>query len=141
MSEQKDIAALTVDRRPIVLTNRDSETLRGGLRGSLVLAGDPTYEESRKLWNGMIDRKPALVVRPTGTADVVECVNFARARGLLLSVKGGGHNIAGTAVAEGGLALDMSRVEGVFLGATDRTARGQPGARFCAVDRETQLPG
>src|SRR2546426_106644 len=111
MSEQKDIAALTVDRRPIVLTNRDIETLRGGLRGSLVLAGDPTYEESRKLWNGMIDRKPAIVVRPTGTVDVVECVNFARARGLLLSIKGGGHNIAGTAVAEGGLTLDMSRMK------------------------------
>ena len=141
MSEQKDIAALTVDRRPIVLTNRDIETLRGGLRGSLVRAGDPTYEESRKLWNGMIDRKPALVVRPTGTADVVECVNFARGHGLLLSIKGGGHNIAGTAVAEGGLTLDMSRMKGVFVDPTDRTARVQPGCILGDVDRETQLHG
>src|SRR2546429_9296770 len=115
MSEQKDIAALTVDRRPIGLTNRDIEAIRGGLRGSLVRAGDPAYEESRKLWNGMIDRKPALVVRPTGTADVVECVNFARGHGLLLSIKGGGHNIAGTAVAEGGLTPDLSRLKGVLV--------------------------
>src|SRR5207249_3012894 len=89
----------------------------------------------------MIDRKPALVVRPTGTADVVECVNFARGRGLLLSIKGGGHNIAGTAVAEGGLTLDMSRMKGVFVDPTDRTARVQPGCILGDVDRETQLHG
>src|SRR5256886_6858992 len=141
MSEGKDVAALTLDGRPIVLTNRDIETLRGSLRGSLVRAGDPTYEESRKLWNGMIDRKPALVVRPTGTADGVECVNFPRGHGLLLSIKGGGHNIAGTAVAEGGLTLDMSRMKGVFVDPTDRTARVQPGCILGDVDRETQLHG
>src|SRR3989441_9226156 len=141
MGEEKGIAALTLDGRPIALRPHDIEAFQGSLRGSLVRAGDPTYEDSRKLWNGMIDRKPALVVRPTGTADVVECVNFARARGLLLSMKGGGHNIAGTAVAEGGLALDMSRLKGVFVDPTDRTARVQPGCILGDVDRETQLHG
>ena len=141
MGEEKDIAALTVDGRPIALRPHDIEAFQGSLRGSLVRAGDPTYEDSRKLWNSMIDRKPALVVRPTGTADVVECVNFARGRGLLLSIKGGGHNIAGTAVAEGGLTLDMSRMKGVFVDPTDRTARVQPGCILGDVDRETQLHG
>src|SRR3989454_934846 len=141
MSEGKDVAALTLDGRPIALRPHDIEAFQGSLRGSLVRSGDPTYEDSRKLWNGMIDRKPALVVRPTGTADVVECVNFARGRGLLLSIKGGGHNIAGTAVAEGGLTLDMSRMKGVFVNPTDRTARVQPGCILGDVDRETQLHG
>ncbi len=141
MGEEKDIAALSVDGRPIALRPHDIEAFRGSLRGSLVRAGDPTYEDSRKLWNGMIDQKPALVVRPTGTADVVECVNFARGRGLLLSIKGGGHNIAGTAVAEGGLTLDMSRMKGVFVDPTERTARVQPGCILGDVDRETQLHG
>src|SRR5881628_691932 len=141
MSEEKDVAALTLDGRPIALRPHDIEAFQGSLRGSLVRAGDPTYEDSRKLWNGMIDRKPALVVRPTGTADVVECVNFARGRGLLISIKGGGHNIAGTAVAEGGLTLDMSRMKGVFVNPKDRTARVQPGCILGDVDRETQLHG
>src|SRR2546427_9964899 len=89
----------------------------------------------------MIDRKPALVVRPTGTADVVECVNFARGHGLLLSIKGVCHNMPGTAVAEGGLTLDMSRMEGVFVKPADRRARVQPGCILGDVDRETQLHG
>src|SRR5436309_14156802 len=99
MSEQKDIAALTVDRRPIVLTIRDLETLRGGLRGSLARAGDPTYEESRKLWNGMIDRKPALAGRPPGTANAGACVKFARGHGPLPSMLGGGPTCDGAALA------------------------------------------
>ena len=141
MGEENDIIALTVDGRRIALRALDIEAFQGSLRGSLVRPGDPTYEESRKLWNGMIDRKPALVVRPTGTADVVECVNFARGHGLLLSIKGGGHNIAGTAVAEGGLTLDMSRMKGVYVDPTDRRARVQPGCILGDVDRETQLHG
>src|SRR3989441_7895826 len=127
MGEEKGIAALTLDGRPIALRPHDIEAFQGSLRGSLVRAGDPTYEDSRKLWNGMIDRKPALVVRPTGTADVVECVNFARGRGLLLSIKAGGTNIAGTPVAGGGLPLDLPRWRGGFVIPTDRPPRARPG--------------
>src|SRR3989442_12830693 len=141
MSEGKDVAALTLDGRPIALRPHDIEAANASIGVPLVRSEDPTDEASRKLWNGMIDRKPALVVRPTGTADVVECVNFARGRGLLLSIKGGGHNIAGTAVAEGGLTLDMSRMKGVFVNPKDRTARVQPGCILGDVDRETQLHG
>src|SRR2546430_15798553 len=141
MSEGKDVAALTLDGRPIALRPHDIEAFQGSLRGSLVRAGDPTYEDSRKLGNGMIDRKPALVVRPTGTADVVECVHFARGRGLLLSIKGGGHHIAGTAVAERGLTPAMSRMKGVFVNPTHRSARVQPGCILGDVDPETHHHG
>jgi hypothetical protein len=132
---------VTLDGDPFELESPDIESFRASLRGPLLREGDPGYEDSRKLWNGMIDRKPALVVRPTGTADVVECVNFARAHHLLLSVKGGGHNIAGTAIAEGGLTLDMSRLRGVLVDAKARTVQVQSGCILGDVDRETQLHG
>ncbi len=89
----------------------------------------------------MIDRRPGLIIKPTGTADVVECVNFARTHRLLLSIKGAGHNIAGTAVADGGLTLDMSRMKGVFVNPEERTVHAQPGCILGDVDRETQLHG
>lgn len=89
----------------------------------------------------MIDRRPALVVRCLGTADVVACVEFARASGLTLSVKGGGHNISGLAVCDGGLLLDLSLMRGVRVDAAARTALAQPGCLLGDVDRETQLHG
>ncbi len=126
---------------PKGLGQPDVAELRGSLRGPLLEPEEPGYEESRKLWNGMIDRRPALVVRPTGTADVVQCVKFARAHGLLLSVRGAGHNIAGTAVAEQGLALDMRQMKGVLVDPEERTVQAQPGCVLGDVDRETQLHG
>src|SRR5690606_8142922 len=80
--------------------------LRSRLRGPLILPGEPGYEDSRTVWNAMIDRRPALVVRCSGTADVLATVRFAREHDLLLAIKGGGHNIAGLAVADGALLLD-----------------------------------
>ena len=88
-----------------IATQNESETLdafRRRLRGRLLLPVDAGFAEATRLWNGMIDKTPALVVQPTGTADVVAAVEFARDHGLLLSVRGGGHNIAGTALADGG---------------------------------------
>ena len=115
--------------------------LAARLRGPLLRPGDPGYDEARAVWNGMIDRRPALVVRCLGTADVVACVEFARASGLTLSVKGGGHNIAGLAVCDGGLLLDMSLMRGVWVDPVTRTARAQAGCLLGDVDRETQLHG
>ena len=89
----------------------------------------------------MIDRRPALIARCLGVADVVTCVNFAREHGLILSIKGGGHNISGLAVCDGGLMLDMSRMRGVWVDPTTRTARAQAGCLLSDVDRETQLHG
>ena len=117
------------------------EALKVRLRGTLLLPADPGYNEARSIWNGMINRRPALVVRCLGVADVVTCVHFARERGLALSIKGGGHNISGLAVCDGGLMLDMSLMRGVWVDPTARTARAQPGCLLGDMDRETQLHG
>ena len=111
------------------------------LRGPVLGQGDAGYEDSRTVWNSMIDRRPALVARCLGTADVIECVRFARDNNLLLSMKGGGHNIAGLAVADGALMLDMSLMRGVWVDAKARVARAQAGCVLGDVDRETQLHG
>lgn len=117
------------------------EDLRARLRGPLLLPGDPGYDEARSIWNAMIDRRPAVIVRCLGVADVVTCVNFARERGLTLSIKGGGHNISGLAVCDGGLMLDLSLMRGVWVDPTARTARAQAGCLLGDVDRETQVHG
>lgn len=116
---------------------------RARLRGPLLLkdADQVAYEESCKIWNGMIRSRPALVVRPTGTADVVECVRFARERGGLIAAKGGGHNIAGTCLAADGLMVDLSRMRGVLVDRANKVVRVQAGCLLGDVDRETQLHG
>jgi FAD/FMN-containing dehydrogenase len=111
------------------------------LRGALLLPGMPGYDEARSIWNGMIDRRPDLIARCLGVGDVLASVNFAREQGLALSIKGGGHNIAGLAVCEGGLMLDMSLMRGVWVDPIVRTARAQAGCVLGDVDRETQLHG
>ncbi len=111
------------------------------LRGALLLPGDPPYDEARSIWNGMIDRRPALIVRCLGVSDVLACVNFAHQHGLQLSIKGGGHNISGLAVCDGGMLLDMSLMRGVWVDPRGHTARAQPGCLLSDVDRETQVYG
>lgn len=115
--------------------------LRASLRGPVLAGGDPGYDDSRTVWNAMIDRRPALVVRAVGAADIVACVNFARERGLLLTIKGGGHNIAGLAVSDGALLLDLSLMRGVWVDEAARVAHAQAGCLLGDVDRETQLHG
>jgi FAD/FMN-containing dehydrogenase len=125
----------------LALERNALDDLRARLRGALLLSGDPGFDEARSVWNAMIDRWPALVVRCLGVADVVTCVNFARERGLALSVKGGGHNISGLAVCDGGLMLDMSLMRGVWVDPAARIARAQAGCLLGDLDRETQLHG
>ena len=117
------------------------DSFRTRLRGPLLLPGEPGYDEGRAVWNAMIDRRPALIVRGLGVADVISAVNFAREHGLSLSVKGGGHNIAGLAVCDEGLMLDMSLMRGVWLDPSAGTARAQLGCLLGDVDRETQVHG
>ena len=117
------------------------DDLRARVRGQVMLPEDAGYTEARSIWNAMIDRRPALIVRALGVADVVTCVNFAREQKLPLSIKGGGHNIAGLAVCEGGIMLDTSLMRGVFVDSTARTARAQAGCLLGDVDRETQVHG
>jgi FAD/FMN-containing dehydrogenase len=114
---------------------------RGRLRGPLLTPDDPGYDEARTVRNGLIDRRPALIARCSGTADVVACVNFARERGLLVSVRGGAHNVAGNAVNDGGLVIDLSEMRGVWVDPHARVAHVQGGATWGDLDRETQLFG
>ncbi|MES2564032.1 MAG: FAD-binding oxidoreductase [Pseudomonadota bacterium] len=110
-------------------------------RGAVLTPEDTAYEEVRKVWNAMIDRRPALIVRCTGTVDVVQAVRFAREHRVIVSVRGGGHNIAGLAVCEGGLMIDMSLLRGVWVDPVQRVAHAQAGCTLGDVDRETQLHG
>ena len=115
--------------------------LQSELRGPVLLPGEPGYDEARAVWNAMIDRKPAVVARCLGVADVIACVRIARENNLLLCVKGGGHNIAGLAVADGALMLDMSLMRGVWIDPRTKVAHAQAGCVLGDVDRETQLHG
>ena len=115
--------------------------LKGRIRGQLVRPDDAGFDEARSVWNAMIDRRPALIVRCLGTADVIAGVNAAREHGLPLSIKGGGHNIAGLAVKDDGLMLDMSLMRGVWVDPSARTAQAQAGCLLGDVDAETQLHG
>ena len=117
------------------------QELRTGLRGALLRPGDDGYETARQVWNGMIDRKPALIVRCEGVADVITAVNFARTNNLLVSVRGGGHGISGNAVCEGGLMIDLSRMKGIRVDPVRRTARAEPGLTLGEFDHETQVFG
>src|SRR5438874_3587523 len=89
--------------------------------------GDPAYDDCRRIWNGMIDRKPAMIARCAATSDVVSAVRFARGRNLIVSVRGGGHNVAGTAVCEGGLMIDLSPMKAIEVDSHQRIATAQPG--------------
>jgi FAD/FMN-containing dehydrogenase len=117
------------------------EALAGGLRGALLQPGAPGYDTARNIWNGMIDRHPALIVRCAGTADVVAAVRFARTHDLLVAVKGGGHNVAGNAVCDGGLMIDLTEMRGVHVDPVARRAQAQGGATWGDFDAETQLYG
>jgi hypothetical protein len=115
--------------------------LRGRLRGTLLQPGDDGYDEARTIWNAMIDRRPALIVRCTGTDDVVAAVNFAREHDQLVSIKGGGHNVAGHAVCDGGLMIDLSLMKGIEVDPVARTVRAEPGVLWQEFDQATQEHG
>ena len=114
------------------------ENFRSSIRGRLLIPGDPGYEESRTVWNSMIDRKPALVARCMGVADVRAAVNFARTYKLLTAVKGGGHNIAGSAVCDRGFQVDLSGMRSVHIDVNSKTAHVEPGATLGDFDHEAQ---
>ncbi len=119
----------------------DLEEFQSGFRGDLFHAGTHGYDTVRKIWNGMFDRKPGLVARCVGTSDVIRAVNFGRENDLEMSVKGGGHNSAGTAVTDGGLMIDLSLMRRVTVDRKAKTARVDGGCLLGDVDYETQLHG
>jgi FAD/FMN-containing dehydrogenase len=131
----------TLTGEDVFLSERTIQTWQAGLRGPLLRAGDDGYGEARQVWNGMIDRLPALIVRCAGASDVIHAVRFARAHGLLVAVRGGGHNVAGTAVCDGGLVIDLSLMKGLRVDPVARTALAQPGLLWGEFDHETQAFG
>ena len=118
------------------MTDQTIASLRCALRGDLLTAGTPEYDAARTLWNGMIDKRPALIVRCRGAADVVTAVNFAREHGLLLSARGGGHNVAGLALCDGGLTIDLSLMRSIRVDPAGRTVRAEGGVTWGELDRE-----
>jgi FAD/FMN-containing dehydrogenase len=112
-----------------------------GFRGRLISAGDTDYDTARTVWNGAIDRRPRLIARCIGPADVVAAVRFARDHDLEIAIRGGGHNVAGTAVCDDGIVIDLSAMRGVRVDPAGRRAWVQGGALWGDVDRETQAHG
>ena len=115
--------------------------LRGKVRGAVLAPGESGYDPARTIWNAMIDRRPALIIRAAGAADVIQAVTLARTHGLVIAIKGGGHNIAGKAVGDGGQMLDLSAMKSVRIDPRARTARVEPGVTLGEFDREAQAFG
>ena len=136
-----DVPAVTGNGKQILLSRADVADLRASLRGQLLLASDAGYEQARKVWNGSFNRRPALIARCAGTADVIQAVNFGRAHELLVSVRGGGHSISGQSVCEGGLMIDLAQMNSVRVDPIARRARVEGGALLGAFDREAQAFG
>jgi len=117
------------------------EAFRKGLRGKLLEPRDADYDNARLIWNGMFDKKPALIARCNGNADVIEAVNFARKLALSTAVRCGGHNSGGSGSCDDGLLIDLSAMNGVHVDPVTRRARVQGGATWADFDREAQIYG
>ena len=125
----------------MTIATHPTDALRTQIAGSVLSPSDPAYDDARRVHNGLIDRRPALVVRCHGTADVQAAVLYGRERGLEIAVRGGGHNVAGNAVCDGGLMIDLSAMRGVHVDPRGHRARAQGGATWGDYNRETQLHG
>lgn len=136
-----NIEVVTLGHEKRTMESKTIDELRARVRGQILTAADAGYETARRIWNAMIDKRPALIVRCEGAADVGEAVRFAVAHELLVSVRGGGHNVAGTAVCEGGLMIDLSLMRGIRVDPAARTAWAQPGLLWQDFDHETQAYG
>jgi FAD/FMN-containing dehydrogenase len=119
----------------------DFDAFRRRLRGSLLLPGDPGFDTARALWNAMIDRRPALIARCAGPEDVISSLAFAREHDMPVSIRGGGHNVAGNALVDGGLTIDLSTMRDIRVDPNARTARVDPGVLWGELDHATQLHG
>ena len=135
------ITAVTLSGAATNLSDTAIDAFRSAVRGELILSGAAGYETARQVWNGNIDRRPALIVRCTGPADVQRAVDFARTHELLLSLRCGGHSAPGYGTNDGGMVIDMSPMKGIRVDPAARTARAQGGVLWCEFDHETQAFG
>jgi FAD/FMN-containing dehydrogenase len=131
----------TPQTRPQYEAQQMAAALRAALRGEALDRGHPAYNQARRVWNGLIDRHPAVIARCASVADVVQAVRIAREYRPVVSIRGGGHQVAGSAVCDDGLVIDLSRMKGVHVDPTVRTVRAQTGVTWGELDRETQLFG
>lgn len=131
----------TVDGRTTGVANEALQTLESKVLGRVLTAGDPGYEPTRLVWNRMIDKHPSLIIQCSGAADVIHAVDFARAHDALVAVRGGGHNVSGNAVCNGGLVIDLSTLKGVRVDPEARTVYAAGGATIGELDHETQAFG
>lgn len=136
-----DLQVATLTGANAVLEDEAVEEFKKRLRGKLVLPDDEEYDSARIVWNAMIDRRPAIIVRCAGVSDVINSVNFARDNNLLLAVRGGGHSFAGNSVCDGGIIIDLSRMQGVRVDPVKQTARAEGGVLWIDFDIETQAFG
>jgi FAD/FMN-containing dehydrogenase len=123
------------------LQARKIEELKSGFKGEILLPSDGAYESARKIWNAMIDKRPAVIARCATTADVVRAVHFARDTGLVLAVRGGGHHIAGNALCDDGLVIDLSQMTAARVDPAGRRATIEGGATLADLDAATQAHG
>jgi FAD/FMN-containing dehydrogenase len=126
---------------PTELNGETIEAFAASLRGELILPSADSYDEARAIWNAMIDRKPGMIAQCAGASDVIKAVNFAREHGLLVSVRGAGHNIAGKSLADGALLIDLSAMRSVHVDAGAKTVRCEPGCTLGDLDAETAAFG
>lgn len=141
ITSKRDLNILGLSGEDKRLSGEELAELGASLRGDLLTSESPDYEEARSIWNAMINKKPALIVRCAGAADVIESVKFAAERKLRLAVRGAGHNIAGTAICQDGLLLDLSGLRSVHVDPRAKIARVEPGATLGDLDHETQAFG
>jgi FAD/FMN-containing dehydrogenase len=135
------IAAVTADGARCTLSDADIGSLRSALRGEVIQSEHDSYEAARRVWNGNVDRRPALIARCTGVADVQQALDFARASRIMVSVRGGGHGAPGYGTNDGGLVIDLSPMKGIHVDPGTRTARAQGGVLWRELDHETQAFG
>ncbi len=136
-----DLRMTTISGTDTMLEETVVNAFKETFRGDLLRPNDQGYEEARKVWNGMINKQPALIARCTGVADVISVVNFVRTHHLLISVRGGGHNIPGNSVCNGGVMIDLSPMKGIRVDPGNRTVRAEGGVKWGELDRETQTFG
>jgi FAD/FMN-containing dehydrogenase len=130
-----DATAMTGSTSQIAVDEAPIAALRSTFRGELVFPGSAGYDQARRVWNGMVDKRPALIARCRGVADVMHIVNVARDHRQLVSVRGGGHNVAGLALCDGGITIDLSTMKSIRVDPVARTVRAEAGVTWGDLDR------